>query len=54
MSRVLEKLRGTGRTTRMILEARRLALEGKWVHIVAASDKDCDKRGSDISQFPRF
>ena len=37
MSDLLDRLRGTGRTTRMLEQARKLEAEGKAVYIIAAN-----------------
>lgn len=41
MSDTLQKLRGTGRTTRMLEHAKKLALAGRAVYVIADSERDC-------------
>lgn len=52
MSRYVESLRGTGRTTRLIEEAKRLASSGFDVYIIVASPYDIARIKADLENNP--
>lgn len=43
MSATMQKLRATGRTTRMLAHAEQLARAGRAVYVVADTDRDCKR-----------